>query len=235
MESVDRAIILAHWGPPSINSNECVAHFVQEHGDKFVAFCNIDPGAPTVMSDLERAVQEWGAKGIKLGPIYQNFRPDDEQYFPVYERIEELELPIVWHQGTSFDAREGPLEWANPVMLDKIARTFPDLKMVIAHLGFPWIREVVALIRKHPNVYTDVSALGTRTWVLYNALVDAVQYGAEDKVFFGSDYPFFAPAQIRDALYEASSIPEGSNLPPLPWDVIGGILHGNCIEILGIE
>jgi predicted TIM-barrel fold metal-dependent hydrolase len=127
------------------------------------------------------------------------------------------------------------LEWANPVMLDKISRTFPDLKMIIAHFGFPWIREVVALLRKCPNVYTNVSALATRTWVLYNALVDAVQYDAEDKVFFGSDFPMFTPAQMHDALYEASSIPEGTNLPSLPRDIIEGILNRNCLEILGVE
>jgi predicted TIM-barrel fold metal-dependent hydrolase len=236
MESVDKAIILGFSVPPgNITSNECVAHFIREHDDKFIPFYCVDPALPTATSDLDHAVQEWGAKGIKLGPIYQTFRPDDEQYFPVYERIEELELPIMWHQGSSFAAPEGPLEWAQPWMLDKISRTFPNLKMVIAHFGFPWIREVVALLRKRPNVYTDVSAFGTRTWGLYNALVDAVQYGAEDKVFFGSDFPMFTPAQMRDALYGASSIPEGTNLPPLPRDVIERILNRNCLEILGIK
>jgi predicted TIM-barrel fold metal-dependent hydrolase len=236
MQSVDRAVLLAFPVPPgNIASNECVAHFVREQGGKFVPFYHIDPGLPTVMSDLERVAQEWGGKGIKLGPIYQGFKPDDERHFPVYERIEELGLPILWHQGSSLDAPNGPLEWAMPWRLDKIARTFPDLKMVIAHFGFPWIREVVALLRKRANVYTDVSAFGTRTWVLYNALVDTVQYGAEDKVFFGSDYPIYTPARMRDALYEASSIPEGTNLPQLSRDVIEGILNRNCLEILGIE
>jgi predicted TIM-barrel fold metal-dependent hydrolase len=240
MKSVDRSVLLAFPFPDydistNESDNECVAQFVREHGDKFIPFYFLHPGHPTAMADLERAVQEWGAKGIKLTPIYANFRPDDEQYFPFYARIEELGLPVLWHQGSSMDAPNGPLEWAMPWRLDKIARTFPDLKMVIAHFGFPWIREVVALLRKRANVYADVSAFGTRTWVLYNALVDTVQYGAEDKVFFGSDYPMFTPAQMRDALYEASSIPEGTNLPPLSRDVIEGILNRNCLEILGIE
>jgi predicted TIM-barrel fold metal-dependent hydrolase len=236
MSSVDRSILLGFPDPPeNISSDECVALFVREHGDKFIPFYSINPALPTAMSDLERAVQEWGAKGIKMGPIYSKFRPDDEQYFAIYERIEELGLPIMWHQGSSFEAPDGTLEWAMPWMLDKVARTFPDLKMVIAHFGFPWIREVVALLRKRANVYTDVSALGTRTWVLYNALVDTLQYGAEDKVFFGSDFPMFTPAQIRDALYQASSIPEGTNLPALPGNVIDGIVNRNSLEILGIR
>ena len=236
METVDRAVLLGFPVlPGNISTNECVAHFVREHGSKYVPFYFLDPKLPTVMCDLERAVEEWGARGIKLGPVYQGFRPDDEQYFPIYERIEELRLPIMWHQGSSFSAPEGPLEWAQPWRLDKISRTFPDLKMVIAHFGFPWIREVVAMLRKRPNVYTDVSCFGRRTWVLYNALVDTLQYGVEHKGFFGSDYPIFTPAQIRDALYEVSSMAEGTNLPQLSADVVAGILNRNCLEILGIE
>jgi predicted TIM-barrel fold metal-dependent hydrolase len=120
-------------------------------------------------------------------------------------------------------------------MLDKVARTFPGLKMVIAHFGFPWVREVVALLRKRENVYTDVSALSERTWVLYNALVDSVQYGADDKVFFGSDFPGPTPEQMQEALYKASSIPEGTHLPALPRKVIDAIVNRNPLEVLGIQ
>jgi predicted TIM-barrel fold metal-dependent hydrolase len=236
MEWVERCIVLA-WPYPrnNIGRNECVAQFVREYGNKFVPFYSINPRSPTAMSDLEHAVEDWGAQGIKMSSLYMEFKPDSEEYFKLYQRIEELGLVIMWHQGASFEAREGPLEWARPWMLDKVARTFPGVKIVISHFGFPWMREVVALLRKRPNIYTDVSCLATRTWVLYNALVDAVQYDAEDKVFFGSDYPLVTPAQMRDALYQASSIPEGTNLPPLPHEVVDGILDRNCLEILGIQ
>ena len=236
MEWVDRCIVLAWPFPPdNIGRNECVAQFVREYGEKFIPFYSLNPRLSTAMLDLERVAKDWGARGIKMSSLYMKFKPDSEEYFPVYERIEELGLPVMWHQGTSFEAEDGTLEWARPWMLDKVARTFPGIKIVISHFGFPWMREVVALLRKRPNVYTDVSCLATRTWVLYNALVDAVQYGAQDKIFFGSDYPLVTPAQMRDALYEASSIPEGTNLPPLPRHVIDDILHRNCLEILGIE
>jgi predicted TIM-barrel fold metal-dependent hydrolase len=236
MEWVDRCIVLA-WPYPDDNiaRNECVAQFVREHGDKFVPFYNVNPSLPTAMSDLERAVEDWGAKGIKMSSVAMEFKPDDEGYFPVYERIEELGLPIVWNQGSIFVAPEGPLEWSMPWMLDKVARTFPSIKIIISHFGFPWVREVVALLRKRPNVYTDISCLATRTWVLYNALVDALQYGAEEKIFFGSDYPMFTPTQMRDALYETCSIPTGTNLPPLPREVIDEMMNRDCLQILGID
>lgn len=83
------------------------------------------PRAETVLDDLERITEEWDGKGVKLGPIYQHFKLDAEEHFPVYEGIQALGLVILWHQAISFDARKGSLEWANPVLLDQVARAFP--------------------------------------------------------------------------------------------------------------
>jgi predicted TIM-barrel fold metal-dependent hydrolase len=236
MESMDRVIVLAWPYPPySACGNEAAAQLTKEYGDKFLLFWAVNPRLPTALSNLERGVQEHGAVGVKMSSLYMKFKPDDRRYFPLYERIQELGLPVMWHQGSSFEAVDGPLEWAQPWRLDKVARTFPELKIVISHFGFPWVREAVALLRKRPNLYTDISSLGARTWILYDALVNAVQYGATEKIFFGSDYPLFTPEQMRAALYEAAAIPQGTNLPQVPAEVIDSILQRNCLEILGIQ
>ena len=235
MEAVDKAVMLAHWGPLSINSNECVAWFVEEYGPKFVPFYNAEPAEPNAVEKIEDWIKNHGGKGVKLGPLYQGFKPDEEEYFPLYEKIQELGVPILWHQSTSCDQRFGRLEWARPILLDKIARTFPDLKMIIAHFGYPWIGEVVALVGKHPNVYTDIAALRLRTWDLYNALIKIRQYGFEEKVFFGTDFPWFTPAQTRDGLYETAKISEGSNLPPLTREDVEKLINRDTLKILGVE
>jgi len=233
--SVDSAILAAApWEPEGLQGNGAVARFAREHSN-VVPFLVIDPASTTALADLTRAVEEQGARGIKLGPIYQGFRPDRKQHFPIYEAMQRRGLPILWHQGSSFVAVRGPLEWANPVLLDRVARAFPELKMVVAHLGFPWIRETVALVRKQPNVYTDVSALGGHTWVLYNGLVEIVQYGGQDKVLFGSDYDACTSAQMQAALWEAAAIPSGTHLPPIPAEVVEAILHRDSLAILGID
>jgi hypothetical protein len=183
------------------------------------------PRAEAVLDDLERIAEEWDGKGVKLGSIHQHFKPDAEEHFPVYEGIQALGLVILWHQATSFDARKGPLEWANPALLDQVARAFPNSKMIIAHFRFLWTREVVALVRKPFNVYSDISPLRHTTWILYDALVNLVQYGGRDKVFLGSDYPWFTPTQEREGLREASRIPQGTKLPPLGAEAVAGILH----------
>ena len=234
-EWVDRSIVVAFPGGPHISNNEPIAAFAREFPTKVVPFYLLEPDSPTCLTDLERGVVEWGGRGVKLAPIYQNFKPDDERYFPMYAKLEDLKQTIIWFQGSSAEAPQGPLEWSNPVLLDKVARTFPDLKMVIAHLGFPWYRETVALLKRHPNVFTDVSALGTRSWFLYNALLEAHQYGVEEKIFFGSEYPMFTPSAIRDALYQASAIPEGSHLPPLPEGFVDRLLSRDSLGMLGIQ
>ena len=69
----------------------------------------------------------------------------------------------MWHQGTTFPSR-ARLKWGLPLQLEDVAMDFPDLKMIIAHLGHPWEEDMTALVRKCPNVYTDISAVHYRPW-----------------------------------------------------------------------
>ena len=236
IEPVDKAVALAFWAP-QIDfraSNDFVAAIVDQVPDRLVGFASVHPVEPGAVTEIERAILELGLKGVKLGPIYQDFDPHNRALWPLYRRIEELGVPMMWHQGTSFMVPQGPLECARPFLLDRIAREFPGIKMVIAHFGYPWSREVVALIRKHPNLYTDLSALKTRPWFLYNALIDALEYGAEGKVLFGSDYPAYTAAETAEALRQINAFTEGTALPRVPEDVIEAIIERDSLALLGI-
>ncbi len=140
-----------------------------------------------------------GLVGCKLGPIYQNVDPLGPEFLRVCEALERLELPMLIHQGTTF-ARAGSLLQARPILLDEIALRYPKLKIVIAHIGHPWFDEAIAVVRRHPHVYADISGLVTRRWLLYQALVSAIEYRVEHKLLFGSDYPFFSARQTIDGL-----------------------------------
>ena len=140
-----------------------------------------------------------GLVGCKLGPIYQDVDPLGPEFLRVCEALERLELPMLIHQGTTF-ARAGSLLQARPILLDEIALRFPELRIVIAHMGHPWFDETIAVIRRHPHVYADVSALVGRRWLLYQALVAAVEYGVAHKLLFGTDFPFFTARETIDGL-----------------------------------
>nr|WP_243847111.1 amidohydrolase family protein [Thalassobacillus devorans] len=230
------SIVLAFDAPATgiVVPNKYVADYCKQDPSKLFGFASIDPNKENAALLLEKAIQELGLKGLKLGPIYQNFYPEEKKHYTLYEKAAELNIPILWHQGTSF-VPEGYLDASRPAMLDPIARTFPNLKMVIAHMGHPWVDECISVVRKNPNVYMDLSALFPRPWQFYNALVSAMEYGVTHKILFGSDYPFFTTDHTIQGLRDVNRLVEGTHMPKVTEDIIESILHRNTPELLGLE
>jgi len=235
-QSLAGAIVLAfHCSPTGVVvPNEYVADYVRQQPGKLFGFASVNPHEEQAPQQLEYAVKELGLVGLKLAPIYQNFYPDQQPYFPLYAKADELGIPILWHQGTSF-VSQGYLDASRPAMLDPIARTFPNLKMIIAHLGHPWHGECVAIIRKHPNVYADMSALVTRPWQFYNAMMNVIEYGVPHKVLFGTDYPFFTAGQTIAAFRNINALTAGTALPRIPEQTIEDVIHRSTPEILDLK
>ena len=92
----------------------------------------------------------------------------------------------------------------------------------------------MAVIRKHSNLYADVSALHTRPVQLYLALRSAMEYLVTDKLLFGSDFPFATPADTADAM-RAVNETVGAGWPPIPDEVIERIIHSPTLQILELE
>jgi len=236
MAAVEKAVVLAFAAPAVgyVVPNEYVADYVRQHPEKLVGFASVDPNDPHAPHQLEHATTELGLRGLKLGPIYQHFDPLSEQAFRVYEVAERLRLPIMWHQGTTF-VRDAPLIHARPVLLDEVARRFPELRIVIAHLGHPWIEEAMATIRKHPHLYADISALETRPWQYYTGMISAVEYGVGDKLLLGTDFPFSTVERTVEGLRGINRLVANTPLPVVPEDVIEGIIARDSLALLGID
>jgi predicted TIM-barrel fold metal-dependent hydrolase len=236
MEPVDRAIVLGfrarHVGV--LVPNEYVAEYVGRHAEKLIGFCSVDPNDADGVEQLDYAVKTLGLRGLKVGPIYQNIHPQDERFLALMGRAEALGVPVLIHQGTTFCSNVS-LELANPILLQPIALKFPKLRMLIAHMGHPWIAETLVLIRKHPHFYTDISALYYRPWQFYNALVLAMEYGVLDKLLFGTDYPFTTPASTIAALKKVNDMAAGTNMPRVPEAKIEEMIHRNSLQLLGLE
>lgn len=236
MEGVEHAVVLAFAAPACgfVVPNDYVADYVNAHREKLIGFASVDPNDPDAGAELRDAVDVLGLSGLKLAPIYQRFEPLSDCAFAVYEVAQELSLPVIWHQGTTF-VREAPLALARPMMLDEVATAFPRLKIVIAHLGHPWIEEAMATIRKHPTLFADISALETRPWQYYNGMIAALEYGVTDKLLLGSDFPFSTPERTLAGLRGINALVEGTNLPRVPEAVIEGIVGRPTLELLGLE
>ena len=233
---VDRAIVFGLRAPLTgfLTVNDTVAEYIRTDPKKLIGFAAVCPTEDNALAEVDRAVQELGLRGLKMSPIYGGWDPLDPRALKIFARAEELGLPIMLHQGTTYP-RKAPLKYANPVLLEDIALRFPDLKMIIAHIGHPWEAEAIVLIRKQPNVFADISALFYRPWQYYNSLRLAVEYGVTDKLLFGTDYPITTFDESVKGLHDIVKLSQEMRLPPLPEDLPDQILHRDTLGLLGLD
>jgi predicted TIM-barrel fold metal-dependent hydrolase len=211
--------------------NEFTAAFVARAPEKLIGFMSLDPAEPGWLDEFERARADLKLKGVKLGPMYAGFDPTDRALDPLYSGCVRHNLPVLFHVGTSF-VRFGPLEYTRPILIDTVARRFPDLKIVMAHLGHPWEGETIAVIRKHPNVYSDISALYYRPWQFYHSMMLAQEYGTLHKLLFGSDYPFTTPASSLEGVRAVNRFCAGTALPRVSEPAVEEMIHRDTIRLL---
>lgn len=235
MAPVDKAIVLGfrarHVGV--LVPNEYVADYVSKHPEKLIGFCSVDPLDDDAVEQFTYGVRDLGLRGLKVAPIYQNVHPQDPRFLRLMQAAADFDVPVLIHQGTTF-CENVSLELANPVLLQPIALRFPSLRMIVAHMGHPWIAETMVLIRKHRHLYSDISALYYRPWQFYNALVTAMEYGVLDRLLFGTDYPFTTPASTIEALRRVNDMVEGTRLPRIPIDEIEAMIARDALPLLNL-
>jgi predicted TIM-barrel fold metal-dependent hydrolase len=213
--------------------NDAVAAFVREVGGGTVGFMSVDPTRYDAVDEIERCHADLGLKGIKLGPIYQGTSPLNPLTLRVFKTAERLGLPVMIHQGAIF-ANAGRLADSLPLLLDDVAIAFPDLRMVVAHMGHPWIYETVVVMRRHVNIYADTSAIPSRPTVLATALSAAKEYGVLGKVLFGSDSPMVAAERAVESLHKVVARMQQVAYTPITDEELHDLLHRPSFELLGI-
>jgi predicted TIM-barrel fold metal-dependent hydrolase len=210
-----------------------VAAYVAAHPDTLVGFLSLDPTQDGWERELEEGHKGLGLRGVKLLPMYAGFAPDDPRLDPLWRYADRHRLPVLLHTGTTFVA-QAPLDCTLPRHLDRVAARFPDVTLILAHLSHPYEGECVAVIRKHPNVYADVSALHYRPFQLYHSLMLVQEYGVWDKVLFGSDYPFTTVAASVDGLRRLNAMLDGTALPRLDAEAVERMIHRDALALLGL-
>ena len=229
-------------GPPSPEKcNDYIAALQRQDPSRIVGYASVNPdyrGPKAAVRELERAVTELGLQGVKLYPMYQDWSPADLVLaFPVFEKAEELGVPVMVHQAgsTRIDAR---MEYARPALLDAAGRQFRGLRLTIAHVGLPWVDEALFMLTKHPNFFTELSYyIATATGEeLYRFLVHAQQFFVPlEKLFFGTDYPGFLydPVALRAKLLSVNSHAERLGTDPIPQAKLDGIMGDNFARMMG--
>jgi hypothetical protein len=141
---------------------EEVADLVQRFPDCFIPFSGADPhkGSQAV-AEVERAVREFGFKGVDLQPFMQQVPVDDAKYYPIYAVAEKLGVVVFVACSAHYNPTV-PMDYQHPRRLDQVAIDFPNLKLVARHAGWPWVEELVAVAMRHANIYFELSGIRAR-------------------------------------------------------------------------
>jgi len=166
--------------------------------------------------------------------MYAGFHPNDERLNELWRYAERHQLPVLLHTGTTFIS-QAPIEFTFPRHLDPVATRFPEVKMILAHLGHPWEGECIAVIRKHPNLYADISALHYRPFQLYQSLMLVQEYGVWNKILFGTDYPFTTVKASVNGLRTLNQMLEGTQLPRLNTEAVESMINRDSLALLGLD
>lgn len=214
--------------------NERISAYVRTHPDRLIGFAGVDLTFPrAAITEVRRTRSDLGLAGLALAPAAQDFHPTSAAAMQLYAEAMAQGLPVLFHTGV-FTTASTKLEYAHPVLLDEVAREFPDLRIVIAHMGYPWVHETIALLAKHENVFAEISRLLTQPWQAYQALLSAWQMGVISKLLFGSGFPSGSPAQCIEELYGINHLCQGTNLPPIPREQLRGIVQRDALTALRI-
>ncbi len=178
-----------------VYSNEQIAELCGM-SDRFIGFASVDPHNPAAPQELEAAIRGLGLRGLKLSPPTQEFYPNDQKLaYPIYEAAQALGIPVIIHSGLSWEPK-ARLKWAQPLLVEDVAADFPRLNIVIAHLGWPWVLDSVALALKYPNIYLDTSALYfDNPWDFIafamkgQVPLTVFERSLRHQIVFGSNYP----------------------------------------------
>jgi uncharacterized protein len=232
-EAMDVVAVLLAWdaetatGRPRV-PNELVAQAVRDHPGTFAGFGSVDPlKGERAVAELDR-IAELGLKGVKLHPSLQAFAPDEQRFWPLYDRCQELGLIALFHTGTSGIGAGQPggqgirIDLARPILLDAPAAAFPDLQIVAAHFGYPWHLELLAMALHKTNIHIDISGWAPR-YIPAEVMRD-MKGRLQDQFLFGSDYPFISPKRCLEELVRLD----------VPAEALQKVLTGNGRRLLGL-
>lgn len=177
-------------------NNPSVLEFCRLVPEKFVGFWGIDPHKKmAAVRETELAVREYGMKGIAIDPYLAHIPASEARYYPLYAKCCELDVPVFVTMAPPPQVPGAILEYADPRDIDKVARDFPELVIIMSHGGYPFVNEAIYTCLRNANVYMDISEYERAPMV--DVYVQAMNELIADKVLFASAHPF---VELADAL-----------------------------------
>ena len=148
---------------------EYVLEVVKKYPDFFIGLASVEPIDPynrfnqTAFDYFERAITEYGLKGVLLTPPYGQYYSNDKTAYPFYETAQKHNVVVQFHHSAQMGpAILAPTKYADLFRLNDVIIDFPDLKIVIEHIGYPWSEHLFILMANDKNLWTDLAMMYER-------------------------------------------------------------------------
>jgi predicted TIM-barrel fold metal-dependent hydrolase len=177
--------------------NDALAAMAHKGHGRLIPFAGVDPNAgKEAVRELKRAVKDLGMRGLKVHSSANAVYPNDRRkMYPIYEFSQEAGIPILFHTGTT-GLGDCEVKYSKPEYLDEVCQAFPDLKVVLAHFGWPWSDVALAVALRNPNVFVDVS--GWKPKYIPATVLPYLNGILKDRFLFGTDYPMLRQKEWMD-------------------------------------
>ncbi len=226
----------------------------KKHPEFFIPFCSveaIDKGDRFNRKSyeyLQKAILENGCRGVLLAPPFGHYHSNAAQAYPFYEFALEHNVVVQFHHSAQIGkAILAPTKYTTMFDLNDLVLDFPDMKIVIEHLGYPWTEHLLTLMATDENLYTDLAMCYDRKyWTTWNLLM-AKEYGVLSRVMFASDFvatnfDYFKEDPAADIskwidfmMKELNQICTKSGWPLFTEDEIDGIMFKNAARLYQVN
>ena len=205
-------------------ANTATRSIHERHPGRFFLFVTLDPmDGMRAVRELERLVKEEGANGMRLSALYNCVPANDRRYYPLYAKAAELDVPVRIYAAMNY-ANDRPYDLGHPKHIDDVCIDFPELRVVAGLGGWPWVNDMVGLLRRHPNLYADTAAHHPRYFAQPGSGWEQfLQFGntlLQDKIMVGLSHHLFG-ASFEELIAEYQNL-------PLKDKVIEKWLYGNA-------
>lgn len=187
-------------------SNDEIARLIRLEPELFVGFASADPRNADAAAGLERAFTEQKLAGLYLNTARLQMDPDDKRLCVFYDLCRAYRKPIIFHAGLSLETN-ALAEYSRPILFEKILYDYPEIRICLTHVGWPWVQETAALLLKYPNAYTDTALMNfDGPYQIFHKVFREdmgelwVEHNIADKIMFGSDSPRIRPVRSKRGL-----------------------------------
>lgn len=199
MTSDHRRVYVDREGP--YTPNEWLLEVIETDRTRLFGMCSVDPLRDPYQGaqEVRRMLEEHDIRALKLYPTYDHFYPADERCWPLYRLAIEHDIPVMFHMGRC-SIVNAPMKYQPPHLLDEVGMRFPELKVIVAHLAFPWVEECVTLLQRHEHFHGDIAYWDKfPSEKILRHLSDFRVLCSFEKLLYGSENAYTAtfPTKIR--------------------------------------